>query len=766
MTRGFIAAFLSIMLPVHAMAQITQPGGSGGGNVSLTNGKLTYAVSTPDFSAISPMQDSDTKAPSFTFNTSRSISTNAPGQSFDPWIYPGSVMVGGQPRTAQGSSGFADNIGGNVMIRHKPDGFNDLGCVLSVFATPKSIFDTRAPIASGVDTPDGRAAYETSDTATVCNAGADLPPTVIAQDVTFPDAHTVKLSTPLTADQMSRLHPNMYVASNVIDPTIPQHGPSTTRPLDKFNFYSTILKSWSADGMTLTVSGWTVPGTGKTGNSGKIGDVSHLDNRWSLPAYKKPTVFIGAPTQLENENFFMDVFNNDRNSMLHYLTGAEFDFGYNGPSGDVHAVAVDIENAGSGAFDSESAAIRVNGNWPAGIVNQVPCDAIEIHGYNFLSAGCSGGFGNSPGNIWLMGRFQNMTDKFNQGSVTGTDNVAMATFMQRDTDATTAGGGLKSASLHTGLIYDQDDTDLHLTGNYKRGADIAYKGDGTSYICANGDDAHGDYSKCAHFGSASYTLPGLVGTNDIALASATGNINIQNNGAGTITVKNNSGNFAGFESAALYDHGDANVDGWLHAGKYSGSAVSGGLALVGPSGNSTSTITQNTSSLNVNTAYLVLNTPTTSAQGDMFVAKTLQGGNINSNWDVNATHNFNLKTKGTGLFFADNQEYFTVSGDGKTVVLGTQVPGGGNFNAPGQLQATSVSVSGRVQGASASISGQTVTGDMTSTSATVRTSLVIPYGTPPRGSACVNGQIELDANNLYVCNAGHYNAITLSGSRW
>ena len=176
----------------------------------------------------------------------------------------------------------------SLSLVGRPYGPYNAGCVLCVFSGGGTYGDKAQANISGVDYRTGAAAVAQMDgeQATLYQKDENTEARVVAPVTSF-TASTAVLTTPLTQDQVSLLHPGMYVATNVISPTAPA---TTSTGLISENTYWGIIKS--ATPTTITVYGWAVLGQGDS-TVGQIPNARYLDTTKS--SYGSPVLFIGAP---------------------------------------------------------------------------------------------------------------------------------------------------------------------------------------------------------------------------------------------------------------------------------------------------------------------------------------------------------------------------------------------------------------------------------------------------------------------------------------
>src|SRR5205814_2092886 len=98
------------------------------------------------------------------------------------------------------------------------------------------------------------------DMVSLYNQVGNTPPRLVLHDVKY-DATHIYPATPLTAEQMALLRPSMWVSTNAVDRSIPT-APAKLNTLPRVNRIGSTIIGWAKDGRSITVSGWTVPGSG------------------------------------------------------------------------------------------------------------------------------------------------------------------------------------------------------------------------------------------------------------------------------------------------------------------------------------------------------------------------------------------------------------------------------------------------------------------------------------------------------------------------
>lgn len=175
-----------------------------------------------------------------------------------------------------------------MTIIGRPSGPFNAGCVTCIFATDGSLSTTGAAGISAQDYRTGQVAVSaiTADATTTYQYDENYAARAVSPVTSFTST-TATLTTPLTEAQMAQIHQGMYVATNVISPTM---SATTSTGLIAENTYWGIVKSVSAT--QLTVYGWAVLNGGDT-SAGQVPNANYLDTTKS--AYSGPVVFIGVP---------------------------------------------------------------------------------------------------------------------------------------------------------------------------------------------------------------------------------------------------------------------------------------------------------------------------------------------------------------------------------------------------------------------------------------------------------------------------------------
>ena len=224
-------------------------------------------------------------------------------QATDAFTGQETVLVGGtRSRDFPGQTVRDTANNASLNIVGAPYGPFNAGCVLCVFTSQSDIADNRAGI-SGLDYHLGAKAVSGADLVGFYEAPTTLEARMVL-DVDHYDANKVYLKSPMTPLQMAKLHKNMYIITNSVDPRfnlrpLPMYDDNAIRLV---NLVSAIISGWSADGQSIDVAGWAVP-SGNDFSAGQVPNAGRLDRYWSQ--YGRPMVFIGAGTKMFARNTWM-----------------------------------------------------------------------------------------------------------------------------------------------------------------------------------------------------------------------------------------------------------------------------------------------------------------------------------------------------------------------------------------------------------------------------------------------------------------------------
>lgn len=293
--------------------------------------------------------------------------------------------------------GLYDTNGNNVpmglSVFGRPYSNYNAGCTLCIFSSESGAKGSGGQAAiSGIDYHVGAHAVSNGDMVTVgfYHFNEISNARVVASVASFAK-RIVTLSAPMTNEQMSQLHVGMYVATNVIDPTLP-----INHKLLHSNAYWGFIKSW--DPTHIYVYDWAVLGKGNS-KAGQVPNIHYLDNQ--LSTYKVPMVFVGVPAKIFAENAYMDVdgskvIGNKATAVANEFEREEFDFRAHdwtkANSLSFHGWTTSFScrpHCDSKAVSEDSYAYLVNGpdGLPRAYVAQTLGDALEFSGYSTFIGG-------------------------------------------------------------------------------------------------------------------------------------------------------------------------------------------------------------------------------------------------------------------------------------------------------------------------------------------------------------------------------------------
>jgi len=209
---------------------------------------------------------------------------------------------------------------GSMTVRGQPYGYYDTGTLLSLVSTTNPLSSSRAGINGGFEAGvPAIAGYGGFDLVTLYSSVQASPPPLVLHNVTY-DATHVYPQVPLTAAQMRMLRKNMWVLTNSIDTTV-STAPAVPNGYKPENHYGSYVTGWATDGRSISVVGWTVPGSGHNA-SGQVPPVGTLD-----PGASNATAYFGAHTNVFGGNFVLIADPNGQpDSRLKTLQGLEIDF--------------------------------------------------------------------------------------------------------------------------------------------------------------------------------------------------------------------------------------------------------------------------------------------------------------------------------------------------------------------------------------------------------------------------------------------------------
>ncbi|CAI3952061.1 unnamed protein product [Commensalibacter communis] len=280
-----------------------------------------------------------------------------------------------------------------LSIFGRPYGNYNAGCTLCIFSAAGGVGAGSGKAAiSGNDYRGGAAAIAKNDMTVVgfYHFDENSSARVVAQAASF-GSGVVNLSSPMTNAEMSQLHVGMYVATNVIDPTIVSKS-DFIKPKRYWGF----IKSWDAN--HIYVYDWAVPEKNDK-SSGQIPDTNYLDDQ--LSEYKVPMIFVGVPSGVMAENEYLDadgtkVLGDQATAVANSFRREEFDFrahDWTKPNSLLfHGWVTSFEcrpNCDPNALAEDSFAYLVNGpdGLPKAYVALMGGDALEFAGYSTFIGG-------------------------------------------------------------------------------------------------------------------------------------------------------------------------------------------------------------------------------------------------------------------------------------------------------------------------------------------------------------------------------------------
>lgn len=248
---------------------------------------------------------------------------------------------------------------------------------------------------------------------------------------------------------------NLYVAA------------TTTLPV--VNYYGSTIKSWSTDGTSITVAGWTVPGQGNVA-SGQVPpvDAANLDTVRS--SYSAAAVFIGGPTKAFLNNWVQiyspdpssspDVNGgasyavpNNHNSQIQQFEGLELDqlnYGTQDYAASFHGLTIGYSPLGTVGYGtskahgvlptSDSYDMMLAGPMPNMLEFNEPPTANVIKATALLVRG----------NVSVAPAINSTSEMMETSKLIDYNNLRLMTWVQRDA----VGTGVNYGSLRVGLMVD------------------------------------------------------------------------------------------------------------------------------------------------------------------------------------------------------------------------------------------------------------------------------------------------------------------------
>jgi hypothetical protein len=337
---------------------------------------------------------------------------------------------------------------GSMTVRGQPYGYYDTGTLLSLVSTTGPLSSSRAGINGGFEggVP-AIAGYGSFDTVNVYSGIRSEAPPLVLHSVTY-DATHVYPHPSLTAAQMQKLRKNMYVMTNSVDTTI-STTPAVPNGRKPENHYASYVTGWAADGTSITVVGWTVPGSGHT-TAGQVPPVGTLD-----AGAANATAYFGSPTNMFHANF-MAQHNpaGEPDSRTRIYQGIELDFlNYGTTDYDMQAVGIALNCApveGSTAKpNAESYGIYMSG-FPNGVVVNYSQGGVGLHieADTAITTQVFNAYRWWSPPVWAGAPVTNLT--WESQNYIDSNVLRLQCWASRDT----AAGAWPSASVHLGLRID------------------------------------------------------------------------------------------------------------------------------------------------------------------------------------------------------------------------------------------------------------------------------------------------------------------------
>lgn len=288
----------------------------------------------------------------------------------------------------------------SLSILSRPYGPYNAGCSLCLVTTNNTWSSNPVQISPN-DFTQGSSAIALDDGAasTLYQYTENYSARLVTQAIQF-TATSVTLANSMSVDQMSALHPGMYIATNVVGPSTLSLDATTNRPIE--NTYWGIIQSWTAN--TISVYGWAVLGSNTT-TANQVPNPTLLDTTKSQ--YIVPMVFIGVPAKtianlsvgyLDGSKVYSTsatARSNTYDNTIVNFTAAHF---HNTNSLSFHGTTMNYKctDCAAGAADSNSYGFAVNGSGlPMAYKANVDPTALEFSGNNawFPGAGAPGAVG-------------------------------------------------------------------------------------------------------------------------------------------------------------------------------------------------------------------------------------------------------------------------------------------------------------------------------------------------------------------------------------
>lgn len=472
------AAAAAAQTTANAAIPLTQKGAASGVAALDENKNVTNNILSQDVQQVFPNMSSSGAAPVLSIGGTQD-SYELPGQNADPWINPHSLLLGAQRAGAATSDNSnPDNWGtmSSIVLRGLMDGPDDLGCLMCIANTPWPVYGSRAPLSGTLVDPTKIPSLGSFDSAMNEYLSGTVQSNLTFENVTYDATHiympgcgpnATGTCEPLSTEAASHIHANMYVTTNSIDPSIPQHGFVQGKALDIDNTYAALTTGVvSSDGKSISVYGWGVFNGDSYSHPWSATDVPSTTYDTIRNDYGHSEVSIGSPTGTEVENIYA-VIDPDSNpaSRIRFETLKEWDFSYAASkdnAGTMNGIVMAFGCSGNATTGgacrhptTDSTALFINGNnLPNGIQTQIPGWGNEYKGYNFYipgstapGTGLNWDFASSAGQGNTHTNFESFTP-----TSTLSNQLVMRSWTQQFSDSTST--TWEDYSVNLGMVID------------------------------------------------------------------------------------------------------------------------------------------------------------------------------------------------------------------------------------------------------------------------------------------------------------------------
>ncbi|MBS1101632.1 hypothetical protein JK202_01135 [Gluconobacter sp. Dm-62] len=402
------------------LVSINKPAGVAGLN--------TKSAITAPLSSIGSSNFLDTNNVSVLAVNPSQADDTVPGRNYWNLMKPHAFLVGG---TRVGTLTDGDyGADSQLYIVGHADGIGGQGCLLCIHDGPGSVTDFLPGISTNWNTIAGIASYGSADQSLEYISASNQPSTLELSVASY-TATEIVLGTPMTAEQIARIHFGMYVMTNSIDTSVATPAFSASSDLPAKNYYASLVDH-VIDSTHIAVIGWAVPGQNNA-TVGQIPSTSNLDTVWTN--FGTPTVGIGANTGSGIFNWRID-HNDVTNSWVHEY-GAEYDIRNSGLAGSLRVTPLTIVEEGN-APSANSWGFKINA--------PMNPDLLELDG------GANSKIINAPGAFFANGSGSTSTStpdhEFGEWDafLDSVDNIRLAAFMHRNSGST----GYVSAEVYIG----------------------------------------------------------------------------------------------------------------------------------------------------------------------------------------------------------------------------------------------------------------------------------------------------------------------------